>query len=70
MELLYILQLPKELVPPRVLGRSHLFSYGRCGLRAKTSGAMFSTEDSMQGKDKDKGNNRGKGKGKGKVFGK
>ena len=31
---------------------------------------MFSTEDSMQGKDKDKGNNRGKGKGKGKVFGK
>ena len=38
------------------------------GLRAKTSSAMFSTGDSMQGKDKDKGN--GRGKGKGKVFGK
>ena len=60
MELLYILQPPRGLVLPRVLGRSHLFSYGRYGLRAKTSGAMFSTRDSMQGKDK----------GKGKVFGK
>ena len=55
------------MVPPRVVGSSHLFSYGRRGgLRAKTSGVMFSTRDSMQGKDKDKGN--GKGKGKGKVF--
>ncbi|KAK9998999.1 hypothetical protein SO802_018602 [Lithocarpus litseifolius] len=43
------------LVPPRVPGRSHLFSYGRGGLRAKTFGAMFSTGDSMHGKDKDKG---------------
>ena len=49
-----------------------MFSYGRGGLRAETSGAMFSTRDSMQGKDKEKGNGRGKGKGKGKgkVFGK
>ena len=61
------MQPPKGLVPPRVVGSSHLFSYGRRGgLRAKTSGVMFSTRDSMQGKDKDKGN--GKGKGKGKVF--
>ena len=64
------MQPPRGFVPPRVLGRSHLFSYGRGGLRVKTSGAMFSIGDSMQGKDKDKGNGRGKGKGKGKVFGK
>ena len=51
------------MVPPRVVGSSHLFSYGRGGgLRAETSGVMFSIRDSMQGKDKDKGN------GKGKVF--
>ena len=55
------------MVPPRVVGSSHLFSYGRGGgLRAETSGVLFSIRDSMQGKDKDKGN--GKGKGKGKVF--
>ena len=55
------------MVPPRVVGSNHLFSYGRGGgLRAETSGVMFSIRDSMQGKDKDKGN--GKGKGKGKVF--
>ena len=54
------------MVPPRVLGRSHLFPFGRGGLRAQTSNAMLSIVDNMQGKDKDKG----KGKGKGKVFGK
>ena len=44
------------LVLPRVVGSSHLFSYGRGGgIRAKTSGAMFSI---------------GRGKGKSKVFGK
>jgi len=58
MELLYILQPPKRLVPLRVLRRSHMFLYGRSGLRAETSSAMFSTWDSMQGKDKDKGNGR------------
>ncbi|XP_075674947.1 uncharacterized protein LOC142644159 [Castanea sativa] len=63
---------PRGWVPPRVVGSSHLFSYGREGLRAETSSAMFSIGDSVQGKDKDKdnGNNRGKGKGKGKVFAK
>ena len=63
------MQPPKELLPPRIVRSSHLFSYRKGGgLRAKTSSAMFSTGDSMQGKDKDKGN--GRGKGKGKVFGK
>ena len=66
MELLYILQPPKGLVPPRVLGRSHSFPSKRGGLRAQTFGAIFSIRDSMHGKDKDKGNGRGKGK----VFGK
>ena len=67
MELLCILQPPRGLVPSRVVESSHLFSYGRGGgLRAETSGTMFSIENSMQGKDKDKGNGRGKGK----VFGK
>ena len=66
MKLLYILQPPRGLVPPRVLGRSHLFPFGRGGLRAQTSNAMLSIVDNMQGKDKDKG----KSKGKGKVFGK
>ena len=66
MELLYILQRPKGLVPPRVLRRSHMFSFGRCGLRAQTFDAMLSIGDSMQGKGKDKG----KDKGKGKIFGK
>ena len=70
MELLYILQPSKGLVPPRVLGRSHSFPSKRGGLRAQTFGAIFSIRDSMHGKDKDKGNGRGKGKGKGKVFGK
>ena len=52
------MQPPKELLPPRVVGSSYLFSYGRGGgLRAETFGAMFST-------------GRGKGKDKGKVFGK
>ena len=59
------------LVPPRVVGSSHLFSYGKGGrLRAETSDAMFSMRDSMQGKDKDKDNDRGRGKGKVKGFGK
>jgi len=40
------------LVPPRVLGKSYLFSYGRGGLRAEMFGAMFSTGNSMQGKDR------------------
>ena len=54
MELLCILQPPKGLVPSRVVGSSHLFSYDRGGgLRAETSSAMSST---------------GKGKGNGKVF--
>ena len=58
---------PKGLISSRVVRSSHLFSYGKeCGLRDETSSAMFSTGDSMQGKDKDKGNGRGKGK----VFGK
>ena len=58
MELLYILQRPRRLVPSRVVRNSHLFSYGRGGgFRAETSGAMFST-------------GRGKGKDKDKVFGK
>ena len=40
----------------RVVGSSHLFSYGRGGgIRVETSGAMFST---------------GRGKSKDKVFGK
>ena len=48
----------RGLVPLRVFGSSHLFSYGRGGgFRAETSGAMFST-------------GRGKGKDKDKVFGK
>jgi len=68
MELLYILQPPRGLVPPRVLGRSHSFPSKRGGLRAQMFGAIFSIRDSMHGKDKDKGNCRGKGKGK--VFGK
>ena len=69
MELLCILQPLRGLVPLRVVRSSHLFLYRKGGgLRAKTSSAMFSTGDSMQGKDKDKGN--GRGKGKGKVFGK
>lgn len=68
MKLLYILQPPRGLVPPRVLERSHLFSFGRGGLKTQTSDAMFSIGDSMQDKDKDKG--KGRGKGKGKVFGK
>ena len=56
MELLCILQPPKELLPPRIVRSNHLFSYGRAGeLRAETSSAMSST---------------GKGKGNGKVFGK
>ena len=56
MEFLCILQPRTELVPPRVVRTSHLFSYGRGGrIRAETSGAMFST---------------GRGKGKDKVFGK
>ena len=55
MEFLCILQPQRGLVPPRVIGSSHLFSYGRGGIRAETSGAMFST---------------GTGKGKDKVFGK
>ena len=60
MEFLCILQSPRGLVPSRVVGSSHLFSYGRGGgLRAETSGAMFSTS---RGKGKDKG--------KGKDFGK
>ena len=42
----------RGFIPPRVIGRSHLISYGRDGLRAKTSGAMFSIGDSMQGKDR------------------
>ena len=55
MEFLCILQSRRGLVPPRVVGSSHLFSYGRGGgLRAETSGAT----------------GRGKGKDKGKVFGK
>ena len=66
MELLYILQPQRGLVPKRVLGISHLFPSRRGGLRAQTSSAMFSIGDSMQGKDKDKG----KGSGKGKDFGK
>ena len=41
-ELLYILQPLRGFIPPRVIGRSHLISYGRGGLRAKTFGAMFS----------------------------
>ena len=56
----------RGFIPPRVIGRSHLISYERGGLRTKTSGAMFSIRDSTQGKDKDKGNGRDKGK----VFGK
>ena len=61
------MQPPRGLVPSRVVGSSHLFSYGRGGgLRAETSSTMFSTKNNMQGKDKDKGNGRGKGK----VFGK
>ena len=56
MEFLYILQPRRGLVPPRVVGSSHLFLYRRGGgIRAETSSAMFST---------------GKGKGKDKVFGK
>ena len=54
MEFLCILQPRTGLVPPKVVGSSHMFSYGRgCGIKAKTFGAMFST---------------GKGKGKDKVF--
>ena len=69
MELLCILQPLRGLVPPRVVRNSHPFLYRKGGgLRDDTSSAMFSTGDSMQGKDKDKGN--GRGKGKGKVFGK
>ena len=46
------------MVPPRVVGSSHLFSYRRRGgLRVETFGAMFSI-------------GRGKGKDKGKAFGK
>ena len=56
MEFLCILQPRKGLVPSRVVGSSHLFSYGRRGgLRAETFGAMFPI-------------GRGKGKDKGKVF--
>ena len=44
MEFLCILQLRRGLVPPRVVGSSHLFSYRRGGgIRVKTSDAMFST---------------------------
>ena len=58
MEFLCILQSQRGLVPPRVVGSNHLLSYERGGgLRAKTSGAMFST-----------GTGRGKSKDKGKVF--
>ena len=58
MKFLCILQPRRGLVPPRVVGSSHLFSYGRRGgIRAETSSTMFST-------------GRGKGKGKDKVFGK
>ena len=64
MELLYILQPQRGLVPKRVLGISHLFPSRRGGLRAQTSSAMFLIGDSMQGNDK------GKGSGKGKDFGK
>ena len=47
---------PRGLVPPRVVGSSNLFSYGKGGgLRTKTFGTMFST-------------GRGRGKDKGKVF--
>ena len=50
------MQPPRGLVPLRVFGSSHLFSYGRGGgLRANTFGAMFLT-------------GKGKGKDKGKVF--
>ena len=46
----------KGLVPPMVVGSSHLFSYRRGGgIRAETSSAIFSI---------------GRGKGKDKVFGK
>ena len=56
MELLCILQPPKELIPPRIVRSSHLFSYRKGGgLRVETSSAISST---------------GKGKGNGKVFGK
>ena len=56
MEFLCILQSQRGLVPPSVIGSSHLFSYGGGGgLRAETSGVMFLT-------------GRGKGKDKGKVF--
>ena len=56
MELLCILHPPRGLVPPRVVGSSNLFSYGKgSGLRTKTFGTMFST-------------GRGRGKDKGKVF--
>ena len=56
MEFLCILQPRKGLVPSRIVGSSHLFSYGRGGgLRAETFGAMFPI-------------GRGKGKDKGKVF--
>ena len=48
----------RGLVPTRVVGSSHLFTYERGGgIKAETSGAMFLT-------------GRGKGKDKGKVFGK
>ena len=71
MELLCILQSIMGLVPPRVVGSNHLFSYGKGGrLRAEKSNAMFSMGDSIQGKDKDKDNDRGRGKGKIKGFGK
>ena len=46
------MQAQRGLVPPRVVGRGG-------GLRAETSGAMFST-----------GRGSGNDKGKGKVFGK
>ena len=56
MEFLCILQPRSGLVPPRVVRSSHMFSHGRGGgIRAETSGVIFST---------------GRGKGKDKVFGK
>ena len=50
------MQPQRGLVPPRIVGSSHLFSYGRGGgIKAGASSAMFST---------------GRGKGKDKVLGK